>query len=349
MAAQPSPIRSASAAAVREVTGVAPPGAAPRLVTHRSTSITADSVFQGGARVAGGVIIAALIGILVLLALDSRMALSTFGLSFFTTSTWDNVKQQFGILPYIYGTLMTSAVAMVLGVPVAIGAALYVAEYCPNWLRTPISFSVELLAAIPSIIYGLWGFFILSPFMRAYVEPALQATLGKLPVIGALFSGNPIGKDLFTGGVILAIMILPTVMAVSREVILTVPPAQREGMLALGATRWETITTAVLPYARGGIAGAAILGLGRALGETMAVTLVIGNSSRAITGSLYTPGYTMASAIANQFNEADNPLYSSAITGVAFALLLIAGVVNVLARLLIWQMQGGRGAVKAVI
>jgi phosphate transport system permease protein len=349
--AQPlSPASSIPATdAVREVTGAAPGGAAPQLVTGRSTGVSADDVFQGGARVTGGIIIVTLVAIFLLLAWDSREALGRFGFSFFTTSTWDNVKQQFGILPYIYGTLMTSAVAIVLGVPVAIGAALYVAEYCPTWLRTPISFSVELLAAIPSIIYGLWGFFVLSPFMRAYVEPFLNSTLGRLPVVGVLFSGNPIGKDLFTGGVILAIMILPTVMAVSREVILAVPPAQREGMLALGATRWETITQAVLPYARSGIAGAAILGLARALGETMAVTLVIGNSSRAITGSLYTPGYTMASAIANQFNEADNPLYFSAITGVAFALLLIAGVVNVAARLLIWQVQGGRGTVKAVI
>jgi phosphate transport system permease protein len=326
-----------------------PAGAAPRLVSHRSTTFTADDGFQWVSRTAGGVIILALLGIFLLLALDSREALGRFGFSFFTTSTWDNVKQQFGILPYIYGTLMTSAVAVVLGVPVAIGAALFVAEYCPNRLRTPISFSVELLAAIPSIIYGLWGFFVLSPVMRANVEPFLAATLGRLPVIGVLFSGNPIGKDLLTGGVILAIMILPTVMAVSREVILAVPPAQREGMLALGATRWETITQAVLPYARGGIAGAAILGLARALGETMAVTMVIGNSSRAITGSLYTAGYTMASAIANQFNEADNPLYFSAITAVAFALLLIAGVVNVIARLLIWQVRGGRNAVEAVV
>jgi len=238
-----------------QVAGAAAAGAAPRLVTHRSTRFTADDAFQWVSRIAGAAIVLSLIGILVLLAWDSRQALGRFGLSFFTTSTWDNVKQQFGILPYIYGTLMTSAVAIVLGVPVAIGAALYVAEYCPSRLRTPISFSVELLAAIPSIIYGLWGFFVLSPFMRAYVEPALAASLGRLPVVGVLFSGNPIGKDLFTGGVILAIMILPTVMAVSREVILAVPPAQREGMLALGATRWETLTQAVLPYARPGDPG----------------------------------------------------------------------------------------------
>jgi phosphate transport system permease protein len=168
-------------------------------------------------------------------------------------------------------------------------------------------------------------------------------------VIGVPFTGNPIGKDLFSGGVILAIMIVPTVMAVSREVILAVPPAQREGMLALGATRWETLRHAVLPYARSGIAGAAILGLGRALGETMAVTMVIGNSSRAITGSLLTPGYTMASAIANQFNEADKPIYFSAIVEVALVLLLVAVAVNVVARLLIWQIQGGRSSASGAL
>jgi phosphate transport system permease protein len=318
-------------------------------VTRRSTVFSADETFIWVSRLAGGAIVVTLVGIFLLLLWDSREALATFGWSFVTSSTWDNVKHQFGALPYIYGTLMTSAVAMVLAVPFALGAALYVAEYCPARLRTPLSFSVELLAAIPSIIYGLWGFFVLSPVLRGTVEPALQGSLGRLPVIGGLFAGTPIGKDLFAGGVILAIMVLPTIMAVSREVIIAVPPAQREGMLALGATRWETITHAVLPYARSGIAGAAILGLGRALGETMAVTLVIGNSSRAITGSLYTPGYTMASAIANQFNEADNPLYFSAIVGVALVLLVVAALVNIAARLLIWQVRGGRNAVQAVV
>ncbi|HXI18885.1 MAG TPA: phosphate ABC transporter permease subunit PstC, partial [Chloroflexota bacterium] len=242
---------------------------------------------------------------------------------------------------YIYGTLVTSVVGLLIAVPIAVGAALYVAEYAPLWIRTPISFTIEMLAAIPSIIYGLWGFFILTPIMRSTVEPALKGALGPIPVIGGLFQGPAIGKDLFTGGVILAIMITPTIMAVSREIILAVPPAQREGMLAVGATRWETIRTAVLPYARSGIAGAAILGLARALGETMAVTMVIGNASRAVTGSLLTPGYTMASAIANQFTEADTPVYFSAIVEVALVLLLVSAVVNIVARLLIWQIQGG--------
>ena len=303
-----------------------------------------DVIFRAAVFAAAGTVVVVLAALVLMLVADARPAVGRYGASFVTGSTWDNVKQQFGAWPYIYGTLMTSAVALLLAVPVAIGAALYVAEYAPLWVRTPISFTIELLAAIPSIIYGLWGFFVLSPLLRSAVEPFLKSTVGPLPVVGSLFKGTAIGKDLFAGGVILAIMILPTVMAISREIILAVPPAQREGMLALGATRWETIRTAVLPYARAGVAGAAILGLGRAFGETMAVTMVVGNSSRAVTGSLLTPGYTMASAIANQFNEADTPMYFSAIVGVALVLLAVSVMINVLARLLIWQIQGGFGA-----
>jgi phosphate transport system permease protein len=300
-----------------------------------------DAAFRGVALLSASSVLIVLVLLIALLIRDSRASLLRYGFGFVTTSTWDNVKEQFGALPYIYGTVVTSAVALILAVPIAVGAALYVAEYAPLWVRTPISFTIEMLAAIPSIIYGLWGFFILTPVMRSTVEPVLKATLGPLPLVGGLFQGPAIGKDLFTGGVILAIMIVPTIMAVSREIILAVPPAQREGMLAVGATRWETIRHAVLPYARSGIAGAAILGLARALGETMAVTMVIGNASRAITGSLLTPGYTMASAIANQFTEADTPIYFAAIVEVALVLLVVSAIVNVIARLLIWQIQGG--------
>jgi len=313
------------------------------LATARSGPRLGDSAFRAVSIGAASSVLILLAVLVALLIRDSRESLVRYGFSFATTSTWDNVKAQFGALPYIYGTLVTSTVAIVLAVPVAVGAALYVAEYAPLWLRVPVSFTIEMLAAIPSIIFGLWGFFILTPVMRNAVEPALKRALGPLPVVGGLFQGPTIGKDLFTGGVILAIMITPTIMAVSREIILAVPPAQREGMLAVGATRWETIRHAVLPYARSGIAGAAILGLARALGETMAVTMVIGNSSRAITGSLLTPGYTMASAIANQFTEADTRIYFSAIVEVALVLLVVSGVVNVVARLLIWQIQGGFG------
>jgi phosphate transport system permease protein len=288
-----------------------------------------------------------LVAVFILLVIDAEPALTRFGTAFITSSTWDNVKEQFGTLPYIYGTVVTSLLALLIATPVGIGGALYITEYAPRRLRTPVAFTIELLAAIPSIVFGLWGFFVLTPVMRSVVEPFLKSVFGPIPVLGALFQGPALGKDLFTGGVILAIMILPTVVAISREVLLAVPTMQREGMLALGATKWEAISGAVLPYARAGIAGAAILGLARALGETMAVTMVIGNSSRKITGSLLTPGYTMASAIANQFNEADNELYFSAVVGVAAILLIVSALVNLLARFLIWSItrdtaQGAR-------
>jgi phosphate transport system permease protein len=256
-------------------------------------------------------------------------------------ANWDPVFEEFGAAHFVYGTLVTSIVALALAAPIGVAAALFVAEYAPRWLGDPVSFLVEMLAVIPSIIYGLWGFFVLAPIMRQGVEPALRDSVGRVPVVGALFSGPVLGKDYLVGGTILAVMILPTVMAISREVFRAVPDTQREGMLALGATKWETIRHAVLPYARAGIAGAAGLGLARALGETMAVTMVIGNSSREIRASLFTPGYTMASAIANQFTEADKEIYFAAIVEVALVLLVVATLVNILARLLVARFAGG--------
>jgi len=288
--------------------------------------------------------IAILGAIIVLLLAYAWPAVTRYGLSFLTTTTWDPVFERFGAAHFTYGTLVTSTVALCLAMPVAVGAALFVAEYAPAWLREPVSFTTELLAVIPSIIYGLWGFMVLGPLMRGTIEPLLKGTIGQLPLVGLLFSGPAVGRDIFTGGVILAIMILPTIMATSREVFRAVPDTQREGMLALGATKWEMVRHAVLPYARGGLIGAAGLGLARALGETMAVTMVIGNSSSAITGSLLTPGYTMASAIANQFTEADKPIYFSAIVEVALVLLLVATLVNLLSRLLVWRYVGSVGA-----
>jgi phosphate transport system permease protein len=311
-------------------------------IARRSGTRWGDTLFRDATAAAALSIVVVLVALFGLLVADSMPALRRYGFSFVTTSTWDNVKEQFGALPYIYGTLVTSAVALVLALPIGVGAALYIAEFAPRPLRAPVAFTVELLAAIPSIIYGLWGFFILAPVMRAQVEPALQRAFGPVPVIGGLFQGPAIGKDLLTGGVILAIMILPTITAVAREILLAVPPAQRDGMLGLGATRWETIRYALLPYARAGIIGGAMLGLARALGETMAVTMVIGNSSRRITGSLLTPGYTMASAIANQFNEADKAIYFSALVEVALVLLLVCLAVNLAARFLVWQITGRR-------
>ena len=300
-----------------------------------------DRVFQSTVTAMAGVGPALVILLLGLLLLDAWPALKSQGLRFFTTSEWDPVFEKFGAAHYIYGTAVTSLLALVIATPIAVGAALFLAEYAAKWLRGPVGYLIEMLAVIPSIIYGLWGFFILAPFMRGNVEPFLKEVIGPLPIVGSMFSGPAIGKDLLVAGVILAIMILPTVTAISREIIRAVPDTQREGMIALGATKWEMISVAVLPYARSGIIGAVMLGLGRAFGETMAVTLVIGNSSSAISPSLFTPGYTMASAIANQFTEADTEMYFSAVVGVAFTLLIVSAVMNGLARILIWRVARG--------
>jgi phosphate transport system permease protein len=306
-----------------------------------------DRAFEASAAVLGAVVVILLLAIVALLCFDARESISRFGYRFVTGSVWDPVRELFGVLPYVFGTIVTSALALLIAAPVTIGAALFLVEYAPTHLQAPIAFIIELLAVIPSIIYGLWGFFVLAPLMRSWIEPTLQTWLGPVPVVGALFGGAILGQDILIAGVILSIMIVPTVMSVSREILRAVPDTQREGMLALGATRWETVRFAVLPYARGGIVGAAMLGLARALGETMAVTMVIGNSSTNITASLFTPGYTMASAIANQFNEADKAVYFSAIVEIALILLLVSTAANLLARLLVWSTTGNTAAVRA--
>lgn len=300
-----------------------------------------DRIFELLVTLTAGSVLVLLALLILLLFVDARPAIERYGLSFMTTSTWDPVFERFGAAHFIYGTLVTSAVGLLLATPIAIGAGLYLVEYAPRAVREPVSFTIELLAVIPSIIYGLWGFFVLAPVMRSTVEPFLKDVFGPIPVIGGLFSGPIIGKDLLIAGVILAIMILPTITTITREIINAVPDTQREGMMALGATKWEVMRNAVLPYARVGIAGGVMLGLGRAFGETMAVTMVIGNSSNKITGSLFTPGYTMASAIANQFTEADKEIYFSAIVEIALVLLLVSVIVNMAARVLVWQVSRG--------
>jgi phosphate transport system permease protein len=304
----------------------------------------ADQIFRGVVTGFSGLVIATLAGLVLLLVLDSLPAIQRYGLGFVTTSSWDPVKQQFGAWPYVYGTLFSSFLGLLIATPIAVGAALFLVEYSPPWLRNPVSFLVELLAAIPSIIYGLWGFFVLAPVMRNPVESTLKAILSPIPIANVLVQGPPIGRDIFVAGIILAIMILPTIMSISREVFVSVPNTQREGMIGLGATKWETITWAVLPYARSGVIAAAMLGLARAIGETMAVTMVIGNSSLNVNFSLFTPGYTMASAIANQFREADTEIYFSALVYVALVLLVVSGIVNALARLIVWKFAGRSAA-----
>jgi phosphate transport system permease protein len=267
------------------------------------------------------------------------LAIRRFGLDFVTTSVWDPVAEQFGALPLIFGTLLSSLIALIIAVPLSLGVAVYLTEFAPKSVRQPVAFLIGLLAAIPSVVYGLWGIFVLVPALRTTAFPFLRKLFGFLP----LFQGPIYGPSMLAAGIILAIMIMPYIMSVSREVLLAVPNTQREASLALGATRWEAVTSAVIPYARSGIIGAIILGLGRALGETMAVTMLIGNRHE-IAASLFAPGYTMAAAIANEFSEAVGDMHISALAYVAFVLFLVTVMVNAAARLLIWRVARGSSA-----
>src|ERR1044071_5027691 len=271
------------------------------------------------------------------LFIDALPALKRFGPSFLWTSTWDPVAEVYGAAPMVFGTLPSSFQALLIAVPLALSVAIFLTEFSPRWLRQPVAFVVELLAAIPSVVYGTWGIFVLIPFLRTHVVPPLKAVLGWTPFLQGVFYGN----SLLAGGIILAVMIVPYIAAVSREVLLAVPPSQREAALAMGATRWEAVRSAVLPYGRAGLIGAVILGLGRALGETMAVTMVIGNRHD-IGVSLFQPAYTMAAAIANEFFEAPTNLYLSALFEVGLILFVLTVVVNAVARILIWRVARGQ-------
>jgi phosphate transport system permease protein len=281
------------------------------------------------------------IGLLVALAVElltgSADSISKFGPGFLTGSTWDPVHEIFGALPFIYGTLLTSAIAILIGLPISLGVAIFISERLSahRGLGYILGTLVDLLAAVPSVIYGLWGLLILSPFLRDYVEKPLHNSLGFIP----LFAGTPFGTSFFTAGVILAIMIIPTMSAVSRDVLNAVPSSQREAMYSLGATDWEVTQKSVLPYARSGIFGAFVLGLGRAVGETMAVTMVIGNIPK-ITANLFSGGYTLSSLIANELGEASG-IYRSAIIEIGLILFFVALIINVFARLLLWRMTRG--------
>jgi phosphate transport system permease protein len=286
-------------------------------------------------RVLTGIALALPALILVLfgvLFVESLPALKRFGPSFLVTSTWDPVAEVYGAAPMIFGTLASSFLALLIAVPLALSVAIFLTEFSPRWLRQPVAFLVELLAAIPSVVYGTWGIFVLIPFLRTYVVPPLKAVLGWTPFFKGVFYGN----SLLAGGIILAIMIVPYIAAVSREVLLAVPTSQREAALAMGATRWEAVRSAVRPYGRAGLIGAIILGLGRALGETMAVTMVIGNRHD-IGISVFQPAYTMAAAIANEFSEATTDMYLSALFEVGLILFVVTVVVNAVARILIWR------------
>lgn len=274
--------------------------------------------------------------ILVVLIINSRLSISAFGLRFFFREAWDPVAGDFGALPFIYGTLMTSLIALCIATPLALGIAIFLTELCPRQLRAPISFLSELLAAIPSVVYGLWAVFVLVPIMRTVIGPFLQKSLGWT----GWFEGPNFGVGILTAGIILSIMILPIISSLARDIMNAVPNSQREAVLALGATRWEMIRIGVLRNSRIGIVGAVMLGMGRALGETMAVTMVIGNHPE-ITKSFFAPGYTLASVIANEFSEATNDLYYSALVEIGLALFLVTILVNATARLLVWAVTRG--------
>jgi phosphate transport system permease protein len=297
---------------------------------------TSDRTFVYATGALAATVLLVTVGILIGISNGASLSLRTFGLGFITEQTWDPVAEVFGALPFIYGTLVTAFIAILLSGLVGIGAAIFLAELAPPWLRNPLSFMVELLAAIPSIVYGIWGLFVFAPFLRQDVVPGLKSTLGWT----GLFQGPFYGPSMLTASLILALMALPIVTAVGRDVLLAVPSSQREAMLGLGATQWETIRRAVLPYARSGIMGALILGLGRAVGETMAVTIVIGNRSE-IVANLLKPGNTMASVIANEFAEAATPLYQSALIEIALLLFVITLIINIIARFLVWRVSRG--------
>ena len=293
-----------------------------------------DRIYSGVITLFALAVPALLILIFAVVTVAAWPALRTFGWGFLTSSDWDPVNDVYGAAPALYGTLVSSFVALLLATPLALGVAIFLSEFAPAWLRRPVAFLVDLLAAIPSVVYGLWGIFVLVPILRSYVMPFLRDTLhlGATP----FFSGPAYGPSMLAAGVILAIMILPYISAVSREVLMAVPRSQREAALALGATRWEMLWGAAIPFARSGIAGGVILGLGRALGETMAVTMVIGNRQE-IAASLFAPGYTMASLIANQFTEATSDLNLSALMAVGFVLFVVTLLVNAGARWLVWR------------
>jgi phosphate transport system permease protein len=305
----------------------------------RSSGNVADRTFATIMLLCALSIFAIVLFILSTLIGQSKLSLHQFGFKFFTRSAWDPVAQDFGAFPFIYGTLATSFLALLMAVPLALGVAIFLTELCPQKLRAPISFITELLAAIPSVVYGLWAVFVLVPIMRESLGPFLSKYFGWT----GLFGGFNFGVGLLTASIILAIMILPIISSITRDIMLAVPISQREGVLALGATRWEMIRMGVLRNARIGIVGAIILGLGRALGETMAVTMVIGNHPE-VPKSLFAPGYTLASVIANEFAEATGDLYLSSLVEIGLALFLVTIVVNGIARALVWAVTRGAPA-----
>ncbi|HUH85063.1 MAG TPA: phosphate ABC transporter permease subunit PstC [Stellaceae bacterium] len=297
-----------------------------------------DTVFRGSTQVFAFGVLLLLGAILVSLVIGAAPALQKFGWRFLAGSAWNPVTENFGALPAIYGTLVTSLIAMVIAIPLGFGIAVFLTELCPPPLRRPIGTLIELLAAIPSIIYGIWGFFVITPLMQAYIQPALIDTIGNVPIVGALFSGAPFGLGVLTAGIILAFMVLPFIASVTRDVFMTVPPMLRESAYGVGATTAEVVRHIVLPFTRTGVVGGVMLGLGRALGETMAVTFVIGNANR-ISASLLAPGTTISATLANQFAEAKDDMYVSALFALGLILFVITFLVLSAAKLMLLRLE----------
>ncbi len=297
-----------------------------------------DTVFRHLTRIAAITVLLLLSGVIVSLIEGSLPALETFGFGFLFSQRWNPVTENFGALPAIYGTILTLLIAMLIAVPVGLMIAFFLTELCPQWLRRPIGIAIELLAGIPSIIYGIWGLFIFAPFLQATLQPFLINTLGNVPGIGSLFAGPPYGIGMLTSGLILAIMVLPFVTSITRDVFEAVPGVLKEAAYGLGCTRWEVVRNVVLPYARVGVLGGVMLGLGRALGETMAVTFVIGNAHR-ISASVLAPGTTISATIANEFTEAVGDLYTSALIALGLILFVITFIVLTLARYMLMRIE----------
>jgi len=302
-----------------------------------------DAAFEWTTRVFALLVLGILLAILVSLVFGSTLTLGKYGISFLWKPDWDPVREEFGALVPIYGTVMTSLIAMLIAVPVSFGIALFLTELAPAWLKRPLGTAVELLAAIPSIIYGMWGLFVFVPLFQTYVQPFLTDTLGSIPLVGALFEGPPLGIGMMTAGLILSIMVIPFVTAVMRDVFELVPPMLKESAYGLGATTWEVVWRVVLPYTRVGVVGGIMLGLGRALGETMAVTFVIGNAHR-LSASLMAPGNSIASALANEFTEAVGDVYFSALIELGLILFVITTIVLGLSKLLLMRLARQEGA-----
>jgi phosphate transport system permease protein len=301
-----------------------------------------DSLFYHGTRIFAWAVLVVIAAIIVSLFVGAAPALKKFGFGFLVSRAWNPVTKDFGALVSIYGTLVTSAIAMIIGIPVSFGIALFITELSPIWLKRPIGIAIELLAAIPSIIYGMWGLFVFAPFFGDYIQPWVSDHVGSVPLIGALFSGPPLGIGILTAGIILAIMVIPFMSAVMRDMFEVVPAVLKESAYGIGATTWEVVRRVVLPYTKTGVVGGIMLGLGRALGETMAVTFVIGNANN-INISLFMPGNTISSSLANQFTEAVGKMYTSSLIALGLILFVITFVVLAAAKFMLFRLAGREG------